>query len=35
MIAGATTPDQIAANAATAGWALTPVEVAEVGKLVA
>ena len=35
VIAGATTPEQVRANAATAGWALTPVEVAEVGKLVA
>ena len=35
VIAGATTPEQIAANAATAGWALTPEDVAEVSELVA
>jgi aryl-alcohol dehydrogenase-like predicted oxidoreductase len=35
VIAGATSPEQIAANAATAAWALTPGEVEEVGKLVA
>jgi aryl-alcohol dehydrogenase-like predicted oxidoreductase len=35
VIAGATTPEQVQANAATAAWALTPDEVAEVGKLVA
>ena len=35
VIAGATTPEQVRANAATAGWALTPDDVAEVGKLVA
>jgi aryl-alcohol dehydrogenase-like predicted oxidoreductase len=34
VIAGATTPDQVRANAATAAWALTPDEVAEVTKLV-
>ena len=33
VIAGATTPEQVRANAATAGWALTPDDVAEVGKL--
>jgi len=35
VIAGATSPEQIAANAATAAWELTPAEVAEVSKLVA
>ncbi|WP_411288299.1 aldo/keto reductase [Phenylobacterium sp.] len=35
VIAGATTPEQIRANAATAAWTLTPDEVAEVTKLVA
>ncbi|HEY8572998.1 aldo/keto reductase [Phenylobacterium sp.] len=34
VIAGATTPEQVRANAATAAWRLTPDEVAEVGKLV-
>ena len=34
VIAGATTPDQIAANAKGADWKLTPDEVAEVTKLV-
>jgi len=35
VIAGATTPDQVRANAATAEWRLTPEEVAEVSALVA
>ncbi|MFC3068313.1 aldo/keto reductase [Phenylobacterium soli] len=35
VIAGATSPEQIRANAATAAWKLTPGEVEEVGKLVA
>jgi aryl-alcohol dehydrogenase-like predicted oxidoreductase len=35
VIAGATTPAQVAANVATAEWQLTPDEVDEVGKLVA
>jgi aryl-alcohol dehydrogenase-like predicted oxidoreductase len=35
VIAGATTPEQVQANVATAGWALTPEEVEEVGKLAA
>jgi aryl-alcohol dehydrogenase-like predicted oxidoreductase len=35
VIAGATKPEQVAANAATAAWKLTPDEVAEVSKLVA
>jgi aryl-alcohol dehydrogenase-like predicted oxidoreductase len=35
VIAGATKPDQVAANAATAAWKLTPDEVAEVTKLAA
>ena len=35
VIAGATTPDQVHANVATAGWALTPDEVTEVGELAA
>jgi aryl-alcohol dehydrogenase-like predicted oxidoreductase len=35
VIAGATTPDQIAANVATAEWALSEDEVEEVGKLIA
>ncbi len=35
VIAGATTPDQVRANAATAAWRLTPDEVAEVTRLVA
>jgi aryl-alcohol dehydrogenase-like predicted oxidoreductase len=34
VIAGATSPEQVRANAATAAWTLTPDEVAEVGKLV-
>ncbi|MBS0361364.1 MAG: aldo/keto reductase, partial [Proteobacteria bacterium] len=34
VIAGATSPEQVAANAATAAWELTPEEVAEVGELV-
>ena len=35
VIAGATRPEQVNANAATAGWKLTPAEVEEVGKLAA
>lgn len=35
VIAGATSPEQVHANAATADWALSPAEVAEVSKLVA
>ena len=35
VIAGATSPEQIRANAVTADWALTPDEMAEVSKLVA
>ena len=35
VIAGATKPEQVAANAATASWKLTPAEVAEVSKLAA
>ena len=35
VIAGATKPEQVAANAATAGWKLTPGEVEEVTKLAA
>jgi aryl-alcohol dehydrogenase-like predicted oxidoreductase len=35
VIAGATKPEQVAANAATAAWKLTPEEVAEVTKLAA
>jgi aryl-alcohol dehydrogenase-like predicted oxidoreductase len=35
VIAGATRPEQVAANAATASWKLTPDEVAEVTKLAA
>ena len=35
VIAGATKPEQVAANAATAGWRLTPQEVEEVTKLAA
>ncbi|MBL8773856.1 MAG: aldo/keto reductase [Phenylobacterium sp.] len=35
VIAGATTPEQVAANAATATWELTPDEVEEVTNLVA
>jgi len=34
VIAGATSPEQVAANAATADWRLTPEEVAEVTALV-
>lgn len=34
VIAGATSPEQVRANAATADWRLTPEEVAEVGALV-
>ena len=34
VIAGATSPEQVAANAATASWRLTPAEVAEVTALV-
>jgi aryl-alcohol dehydrogenase-like predicted oxidoreductase len=33
VIAGATSPEQVQANAATAGWALTPEEVKEVSAL--
>jgi len=35
VIAGATKPEQVAANAATAGWKLTPQDVEEVTKLAA
>lgn len=35
VIAGATSPEQVRANAATAEWRLTPEEVQEVSKLVA
>ncbi|WP_293678324.1 aldo/keto reductase [uncultured Phenylobacterium sp.] len=35
VIAGATTPEQVKANAGTAEWRLTPEEVDEVGKLAA
>ena len=35
VIAGATSPEQIAANAAAGDWQLTPAEVHEVGKLIA
>ncbi|MBL8553641.1 MAG: aldo/keto reductase [Phenylobacterium sp.] len=35
VIAGATSAEQIAANAATAAWELTPEDVDEVGKLIA
>ena len=34
VIAGATSPEQVKANAATAAWSLTPDEVAEVTQLV-
>ncbi len=34
VIAGATSPEQVAANAATAAWELTPEEVKEVGDLI-
>jgi aryl-alcohol dehydrogenase-like predicted oxidoreductase len=34
VIAGATTPEQVKTNAATAAWALAPEEVEEVGKLI-
>jgi aryl-alcohol dehydrogenase-like predicted oxidoreductase len=34
VIAGATSPEQVNANAATAAWALTPEEVKEVGDLI-
>jgi aryl-alcohol dehydrogenase-like predicted oxidoreductase len=34
VIAGATTPEQVKTNAATAAWALTPEEVDEVGALI-
>ncbi|HEX3366851.1 aldo/keto reductase [Phenylobacterium sp.] len=34
VIAGATTPEQVKTNAATADWELTPEEVDEVGKLI-
>lgn len=34
VIAGATTPDQVKTNAATAAWELTPEEVKEVGELI-
>ena len=33
VIAGATSVEQVRTNAATAGWRLTPEEVAEVSKL--
>ncbi|WP_293898361.1 aldo/keto reductase [Phenylobacterium sp.] len=35
VIAGATTPEQVNTNAATAAWALSPEDVDEVGKLAA
>jgi aryl-alcohol dehydrogenase-like predicted oxidoreductase len=35
VIAGATKPQQVASNAATAAWRLTPQEVEEVTKLAA
>ena len=35
VIAGATKPEQVQANAATAAWKLTPQEVEEVTKLAA
>jgi aryl-alcohol dehydrogenase-like predicted oxidoreductase len=35
VIAGATSPEQVKANAATAEWALTPAEVEDVSKLTA
>ncbi|MDE2488190.1 MAG: aldo/keto reductase [Alphaproteobacteria bacterium] len=35
VIAGATSPEQVKSNAATAEWALTPEEVKEVGELIA
>jgi aryl-alcohol dehydrogenase-like predicted oxidoreductase len=35
VIAGATSPEQVAANAATATWELTPEEVKEVADLIA
>jgi aryl-alcohol dehydrogenase-like predicted oxidoreductase len=35
VIAGATSPEQVKANAATADWDLTPEDVAEINKLVA
>ena len=34
VIAGATTPEQVKTNAATAAWELTPEEVKEVGELI-
>jgi aryl-alcohol dehydrogenase-like predicted oxidoreductase len=34
VIAGATSPEQVKANAATAEWALTPEEVKQVGELI-
>ena len=34
VIAGATSAEQVAANAATAAWVLTPEEVKEVAELV-
>jgi aryl-alcohol dehydrogenase-like predicted oxidoreductase len=34
VIAGATSPEQVKTNAATAAWALTPEEVKEVGELI-
>jgi aryl-alcohol dehydrogenase-like predicted oxidoreductase len=34
VIAGATSPEQVRINAATASWTLTPDEVEEVGKLI-
>jgi aryl-alcohol dehydrogenase-like predicted oxidoreductase len=33
VIAGATRPEQVKANAAAAAWKLTPAEVEEVSKL--
>jgi aryl-alcohol dehydrogenase-like predicted oxidoreductase len=35
VIAGATSPEQVKSNAATAEWELTPDEVKEVGELIA
>jgi aryl-alcohol dehydrogenase-like predicted oxidoreductase len=34
VIAGATSPEQVNANAATAAWELTPEEVKEVADLI-
>jgi aryl-alcohol dehydrogenase-like predicted oxidoreductase len=35
VIAGATSPEQVATNASAAGWRLTPAELAEIDAILA